>query len=159
MVPMREEPMKVPDVKASDVIARFGLMPHPEGGWYRETWRAQAAPGERAAGTAILYLLERGQRSHWHRIDASEIWLHQSGGPLILHMWSDGPVRTHRLGGRLLEGDAPQAVVPPDVWQAAELPPEADWALVACVVAPGFTFETFEMAPPDWSPPGWTGGA
>lgn len=139
---------------AQEIIARFGLQPHPEGGWYRETWRDDPGDGTRARGTAILYLLERGQRSHWHRIDASEIWLHQMGGPLTLRLWSGGPIETHRLGGDVLAGAAVQAVVPPGAWQAAELPPESDWALVACMVVPGFVFETFEMAEPGWAPPG-----
>ncbi|GAJ30827.1 cupin domain-containing protein [Acidomonas methanolica] len=136
---------------ARDVIDRLGLAPHPEGGWFRETWRDPAQDGDpRGRASLILYLLEHGQRSHWHRIDASEIWLHQGGGRLSLLTWSGGAMTTRYLGADLAGGELPQAVVAPGEWQAAET--KADWALVACMVVPGFTFSGFEMAPPGWEP-------
>ena len=137
---------------AQAVIARLGLAPHPEGGWYRETWRADAEGG-RSAGTAILFLLEAGQASHWHRVDATELWIFQAGSPLVLKTSEGdaGPVRTVRLGADMLGGDAPQQVVAPGEWQAAEAGPDS-WSLVACVVVPGFEFAGFEMAPPGWAP-------
>lgn len=134
---------------AAAMIAALGLAPHPEGGWYRETWRADAAPGERAAGTSILFLLEAGQSSHWHRVDASEIWLFQAGTPLTLRTF-DGSHTAIRLGPDPVSGEAPQHVVAANVWQAATA--GDGWALVACVVVPGFDFAGFEMAPPGWEP-------
>lgn len=133
---------------AEAIIAKLGLAPHPEGGWYRETWRAEAAPGTRAGGTSILFLLKAGERSHWHRVDADELWLFQAGAPLTLKIGVGGATR---LGGDVLAGDAPQAVVPAGAWQAAEGPAEG-WSLVACVVVPGFEFPGFELAPPGWAP-------
>ncbi|WP_116091984.1 cupin domain-containing protein [Sphingomonas crusticola] len=126
---------------AAALIERHGLAPHPEGGWYRETWRAAAAPGERAGGTAILFLLERGQSSHWHKVDADELWLWHSGAPLEL-----------QIGGDAITLDAtnPQALVPANVWQAARA--GAGWALVSCVVVPGFDFAGFTLAPAGWEP-------
>ncbi|SLK05707.1 cupin domain-containing protein [Novosphingobium mathurense] len=137
---------------AGQIIARLGLEPHPEGGWYRETWRADAAPGTRACATAIHFLLEAGQRSHWHRVDAAELWLWHAGAPLTLEIATDqaGPVSRTVLGGDVLSGEAPQVLVPPGHWQAAA--PIGGWTLVSCVVAPGFEFSGFELAPPDWSP-------
>lgn len=130
---------------AAAVIAALGLAPHPEGGWYRETWRAAAAPGERSAGTAILFLLEPGQRSHWHRVDATELWLFHAGRALTLER-ADGDVR---LGPDPL-ADRQQAVVAPGAWQAAVA--GDGWALVGCVVVPGFDFAGFELAAPGWRP-------
>jgi predicted cupin superfamily sugar epimerase len=136
---------------AADVVAHLGLRPHPEGGWYAETWRHQAPAGERPAGTAIYYLLAAGQRSHWHRVDAAEIWHHYAGDPLVLRVRAgDGPTGTVTLGPDLAGGQVPQAVVPEGAWQAAE--PSGAWALVGCTVSPGFRFEGFELAPPGWSP-------
>jgi len=125
---------------ASALITRHGLAPHPEGGWYRETWRAAAGPGERSPGTAILFLLEQGQRSHWHRVDADELWFWHAGAALDL-----------RIGGNAvtLDGANPQARVPAHEWQAAEAP--GGWALVSCVVVPGFDFAGFTLAPSGWS--------
>jgi predicted cupin superfamily sugar epimerase len=138
---------------ARAVIERLNLAPHPEGGWYRETWRAEAATGERAAGTAILFLLEAGQGSHWHRVDASELWIFQAGAPLTLKTAAGdaGPVTEVRLGADVLVGDALQDVVAPGRWQAAQASADG-WSLVACVVVPGFEFSGFEMAPPGWAP-------
>ncbi|HEY3696853.1 cupin domain-containing protein [Phenylobacterium sp.] len=140
---------------ARDVIARLRLQPHPEGGWYRETWRPPpAAPGVRGAGSAILFLLEAGQASHWHRVDATELWLFQAGEPLTLStakgaQGEAGVVET-RLGPDPLAGQAQQHVVEPHEWQAARA--GAGWSLVACVVVPAFEFAGFDLAPPDWAP-------
>ncbi len=131
---------------ARDIIAALDLAPHPEGGWYRETWRAAAGPGERSPGTAILFLLEAGEASRWHRVDATETWLFHAGTPLTL-LTSDDSVR---LGPNPLGGDRPQYVVAPGMWQAAEA--GDGWALVGCVVVPGFDFAGFELAPPGWEP-------
>ena len=136
------------DVRA--VIERLDLAPHPEGGWYRETWRAEAGDGERGACTSILFLLEPAQHSHWHRVDATEIWLHQGGGHLTLSTEHDGQVVATRLGPDWLSGDVLQAVVQPGQWQAARAGDR--WALVACVVAPAFEFAGFELAPTGWRP-------
>jgi predicted cupin superfamily sugar epimerase len=135
------------------MIAALGLAPHPEGGWYRETWRAQTSlPGGRAAATSILFLLEAGQRSHWHRVDADEMWLFQAGAPLRLSVAGQAaPAATVTLGPDPLAGHAPQHLVPAGAWQSAEGPTDG-WALVACVVAPGFEFAGFELAPQGWSP-------
>jgi predicted cupin superfamily sugar epimerase len=135
------------DTGAAAVIERLGLLPHPEGGWYRETWRAPAPAGQaRSAGTAILYLLEAGGRSHWHRIDATELWIFQAGQALTLSTaGADGEASSIRLGADLLAGDQPQAVVRPGEWQSATA--GEGWALVACVVVPGFEFSGFELVP------------
>ncbi|MGE3692019.1 MAG: cupin domain-containing protein [Novosphingobium sp.] len=140
------------DSSASAIIARLGLQPHPEGGWFRETWRADAPAGERAGATAILFLLDVGERSHWHRVDAAELWLWHAGSPLTLAMAAhgEGPVTHARLGPDVLAGDMPQALVPPGHWQAAE--PDGGWVLVSCVVSPGFEFAGFELAAPGWVP-------
>lgn len=136
---------------AKDIIDKLGLAPHPEGGWYRETWRADAKDGERAAGTAIYYLLEAGQRSHWHRVDAAEIWHYYAGAPLALSISEDGrTVREVALGGDVLNGETPQGIVPPGAWQSAQS--KGAWTLVGCTVSPGFEFEKFELAPEDWRP-------
>lgn len=138
---------------ADDVITQFGLEPHPEGGWYRQTWVANAASGTRPAGTAILFLLKSGERSHWHRIDAAEIWHFHAGAPLELRIAADaqGPSRPLVLGNMLSRGQRPQAIVPPHHWQSAFS--LGDWTLVGCTVSPGFQFEGFELAPPDFDIP------
>lgn len=140
--------------EARTIIEKLGLAPHPEGGWYRETWRADAAPGMRAGGTAILFLLDAGERSHWHRVDADELWLWHAGLPLDLRIASaeHGTVETLVLGGDVLAGQVPQARVPAGEWQATEAP--NGWGLVSCTVVPGFDFAGFELAAPGWSPPG-----
>ena len=136
---------------ANDLIARLALVPHPEGGWYRETWRAAPAAGDaRGAGTSILFLLEAGQRSHWHRVDASELWIFQAGTPLTLRTAEGREVMSVQLGLDLAAGERPQCVVQPHQWQSAEA--GAGWCLVACVVVPAFDFAGFELAPPGWSP-------
>ena len=140
---------------ARALIARLGLIPHPEGGWYSETWRAAAENGARAAGSLIHFLLETGQRSHWHRVDADEIWLWQRGDRLALAMAPDatGPVVTTTLGPD--PADRWQGVVPAGHWQAAEpIVGPHGYTLVSCAVMPGFDFAGFELAPPGWSPGG-----
>ena len=136
---------------ATDVIARLGLVPHPEGGHYRETFRdSRTDRNGRAASTAIYFLLARGERSHWHRVDAAEVWHYYAGSPLTLQI-HDGALRELRLGPDLTAGELPQAVVPAHVWQAAES--SGDWTLVGCTVAPGFEFSSFDLAPAGWQPP------
>ena len=136
---------------AADIIARLGLKPHPEGGHYRETFRGPHADADgRAQSTAIYFLLARGERSHWHRIDAVEIWHYYAGDTLTLRIADDGGRRSVRLGPDLAAGEVPQAIVPPHAWQAAES--TGDWTLVGCTVAPGFDFATFELAPQGWEP-------
>jgi predicted cupin superfamily sugar epimerase len=137
---------------AADVIDLLGLAPHPEGGHFRETFRDAAEPAGRSASTAIYFLLARGERSRWHRIDAVEVWHWYAGSPLRLEIAADrDAARTIRLGQDLDAGERPQAVVPAGAWQAAET--LGDWTLVGCTVAPGFLFDRFELAPPDFSPP------
>ena len=138
------------DLSAQEVVARLDLQPHPEGGWYRETVRVADAAGGRGACTSILFLLEAGQSSHWHRVDAAEIWLHQAGGALTLRTSTGEGVVERRLGPDMAAGDLLQAVVEPHEWQAAHAMDR--WALVACVVAPAFDFAGFEMAAPGWEP-------
>lgn len=132
---------------AAAIIRRLELQPHPEGGWYRETWKGPDIGG-RASGTAILFLLRAGERSHWHRVDADEIWLWHAGAPLVLSMGVDQAGET-RLGPDVLGGEAVQAVVPAGWWQAART--TGAWTLVSCTVSPGFRFEGFELAPAGWS--------
>jgi uncharacterized protein len=136
---------------AADIIARLELRPHPEGGHYRETFRdSRADAGGRAHSTAIYFLLARGERSHWHRIDAVEIWHYYAGSALTLHIADDDGLRFMSLGPDLAAGELPQAIVPAQAWQAAES--SGDWTLVGCTVAPGFDFSVFELAKPDWFP-------
>ncbi len=136
---------------ASGLIAALKLAPHPEGGHFAETFRDETKPGERAASTAIYYLLQAGERSHWHRVDAAEVWHFYDGAPLNLSLSDDGVVsRTLTLGADILAGQHPQIVVPAGVWQAAES--TGEWTLVGCTVAPAFEFSGFEMAPKDWEP-------
>jgi len=138
-------------VTPDDIIANLKLTPHPEGGWYREMWRAEAGHGERPSGTAIYYLLKAGERSHWHRIDAVEIWHYYAGAPLLLSLSDDGAnSRDETLGVNLESGERPQIIVPKDYWQAAQS--LGDWTLVGCTVSPGFQFEGFELAPAGWAP-------
>ena len=139
--------------EAADIIARLELKPHPEGGHYRETFRDQAVDADgRSRSTAIYFLLARGERSHWHRVDAVEVWHYYAGAPLVLEMAAaeKGPIRRMKLGPDLTMGERPQGIVPAGHWQAAES--LGDWTLVGCTVAPGFEFAHFEMAPDDWAP-------
>ena len=140
-------------LSAAEIIRLLELKPHPEGGHYRQTFQdARTDASGRAASTAIYFLLARGERSHWHRVDAVEIWHHYAGAPLVLEMAESerGPVRRMKLGDDLAAGERPQGIVPAGHWQAAES--IGDWTLVGCTVAPGFEFAHFEMAPPDWAP-------
>ncbi len=134
---------------ALEIIQILDLKPHPEGGFYRETFRdpAQTENG-RAASTLIYFLLPAGVVSAWHRVDAVESWHFYAGAPLRLSLWSgEGPIVSHLLGPRILEGERPQYVVPKGCWQSAET--LGDWTLVGCGVAPGFDFAGFELAPPE----------
>lgn len=128
------------------LIETLRLEPHPEGGWYRQTW--QADDGPRASGTAIYFLLKEGESSHWHRVDAVEIWHYYAGAPLILRMaeTESGPATSHTLGPDLARGMEPQLIVPRDHWQAAET--TGAWTLVGCTVSPGFQFDGFTLASP-----------
>jgi hypothetical protein len=138
---------------AADIIARLELKPHPEGGHYRETFRDACLDAEgRARSTAIYFLLARGERSHWHRIDAVEIWHYHAGHALTLQIADSARMRSVRLGPDLAAGEVPQAIVPALAWQAAES--AGDWTLVGCTVAPGFEFAKFELAPKGWAPAG-----
>ncbi|MBN8993553.1 MAG: cupin domain-containing protein [Rhizobiales bacterium] len=138
-------------MSAAEIIARLELKPHPEGGHYRETFRdSRSDAGGRSRSTAIYFLLARGERSHWHRIDAVEIWHYYAGSALTLRIADDDGQWSFRLGPNLAAGEQPQAIVPPHTWQAAET--TGDWTLVGCTVVPGFDFATFEMAPKDWEP-------
>jgi uncharacterized protein len=137
---------------ARRIIAHLNLTRHPEGGWYRQTWVAEG-PG-RPVGTAIYFLLEAGEGSHWHRVDAVEIWHFHAGAPLILSLAATdgGPVQEVTLGPDVLGGHAPQGIVPKDWWQAART--TGDWSLVGCTVSPGFRFDGFTLAAPGWAPGG-----
>jgi hypothetical protein len=136
---------------AADIIARLALQPHPEGGYYRETFRdSRVDAGGRSFSTAIYFLLARGERSHWHRIDAVEVWHYYAGAPLILQIADDSGRWSVKLGPDVAAGEQPQAIVPPDTWQSAET--TGDWTLVGCTVAPGFEFAKFELAPKGWAP-------
>jgi predicted cupin superfamily sugar epimerase len=135
---------------AQDVIRLLDLKPHPEGGHYRETFRDTRMVEGRAASTAIYFLLKRGERSHWHRVNAVETWHWHAGSPLMLNIHDGAGLRAIRLGPDLALGERPQAIVPTEAWQAAES--LGDWTLVGCTVAPGFEFAGFELAPPGWNP-------
>jgi len=138
-------------LSAAEIIRLLELEPHPEGGHFRETARDPHPDGGRDHSTAIFYLLAAGERSHWHRIDAVEIWHHYCGAPLRLSLSEDGRTSLHyRLGVDLVAGERPQIVVPKGCWCAAES--LGAWTLVGCTVAPAFEFSGFEMAPPDFSP-------
>lgn len=128
------------------LIENLGLQPHPEGGHYAETFRDPRAVDGRSVGTAIYYLLQAGERSHWHRVDAAEIWHFYAGAPLKLRINQ----QQITLGPDVLSGEQPQAVVEAGAWQSAES--LGDWTLVGCTVSPGFEFAGFEMAPPDFQP-------
>ena len=135
--------------EAGRLIEKLGLQPHPEGGWYRQTWRGPEKDG-RPIGTAIHFLLRAGERSHWHRVDADEIWLWHAGAPIRLSI-GDAVAQDHLLGPDVLGDQAPQILVPKGHWQKAES--LGHWTLVSCTVAPGFRFEGFERAAPDWDLP------
>jgi uncharacterized protein len=137
---------------AAELIRLLALKPHPEGGHFRETFRdPHAVVGGRAASTAIYFLLARGERSHWHRVDAAEAWHFHAGAPLELEIAPAAGKRERViLGTDLAAGERPQAIVPAHAWQAAQS--LGDWTLVGCTVAPGFDFAKFELAPKGWEP-------
>jgi len=136
---------------AADVIRMLDLKPHPEGGHYRETFRdSRTDDAGRATSTAIYFLLARGERSHWHRVDAVEVWHWHNGAPLRLSIAHHGVKTVTTLGPDLAAGEVPQAVVPAGHWQAAET--LGEWTLVGCTVSPGFEFAGFELAPKGWEP-------
>lgn len=132
---------------ADALIQRLNLQPHPEGGYFRQTWVAEAKDGARPAGTCIYFLLKAGENSHWHRVDAVEIWHYYAGAPLVLSLSETdrGPARDVMLGPDFTQGQEPQQIVPKGVWQAARS--TGDYTLVGCTVSPGFRFEGFELAP------------
>jgi predicted cupin superfamily sugar epimerase len=138
-------------LNVAQVIARLGLEAHPEGGWYRETFRDSREVDGRSLCTAIYYLLDVGEVSDWHRVDATEIWHWHAGAPMVITISPNGHDASARhLGPALDQGQHPQIVVPSGHWQtAASL---GAWTLVGCIVAPGFRFEGFELAPPGWRP-------
>lgn len=137
-------------MKANEIIARLGLAPHPEGGHYRQTWVAENAG--RPSGTCIYFLLSAGEASHWHRVDATEIWLYHAGAPLVLSLSDSesGPATDHLLTPDLTKG-APQIIVPENHWQAAHS--TGDFTLVSCTVSPGFQFAGFTLAAPGFDIP------
>ncbi|WP_102108759.1 cupin domain-containing protein [Oceaniglobus roseus] len=137
---------------ADEIITLLDLAPHPEGGWYRETWSEGGTP--RPSGTCIYFLLTADQTSHWHRVDAAEIWHFHAGDPLALRIAADeaGPAETRLLGPDLARGERPQVVVPAHHWQSART--RGAWTLVGCTVSPGFRFEGFELAPRGFDIPG-----
>ena len=138
-------------LSAAEMIRLLGLRPHPEGGHFRETFRdAHTDAAGRAASTAIYFLLAQGERSHWHQVDAAEVWHYYAGAPLVLEMSEKSAIRRMKLGPDIALGERPQGVVPAGHWQAAES--LGEWTLAGCTVAPGFEFSGFEMAPKDWQP-------
>jgi uncharacterized protein len=154
LAPFHEE---VTMLSAAEVMRLLDLKPHPEGGHYHQTFRdSRMVEGARAASTAIYFLLARGERSHWHKVDAVEVWHYHAGAPLKLEIAADaeGPVERVTLGADLAAGERPQAIVPAHAWQAAQS--LGEWTLVGCTVAPGFEFSTFEVAPKGWAPAGAT---
>ena len=135
---------------AKDVIFTLGMRPHSEGGWYARTFEDGDKADGRARSTAIYYLLEAGQNSHWHRIDAVEVWHYYAGAPLKLRISDGTSVDEHVLGPNIEAGERPQVVVPTRTWQSAVS--AGAWTLVGCTVAPGFEFSGFELADKDWAP-------
>ena len=149
---MNEPDLRDASVPFAAVIAALDLRPHPEGGHYRETFRDAAVDASgRSRSTAIYFLLARGERSHWHRVDAVETWHYYAGSSLTLRISDDGGTRSVTLGANLAAGEFPQSIVPAHAWQAAES--SGDWTLVGCTGAPGFEFATFELAAKGWNPP------
>lgn len=144
--------MSATSPEAAALIDLIGLEPHPEGGWYKETWRGAPGGDGRAGETAIYFLLDHGQRSHWHAVDATEFWLWHAGYPLQIETAAsdEGPIETVTLGPDLTAGEQAQVVIPPGHWQATSA--HRGWALVSCIVSPGFEFSGFTLAEPDWAP-------
>jgi len=145
--------MSIEAETAERLIALLGLEPHPEGGFFRETFRDPLTDADgRALSTLIYFLLPKGVISAWHRVDAVETWHYYAGAPLTLRLWAnEGAVETQTLGPDLFSGERPQGIVPKHCWQSAQS--QGDWTLVGCTVAPGFLFSGFEIAPKDWEPP------
>jgi uncharacterized protein len=141
--------------RADDLIKALDLAPHPEGGWYRQTWFAEGRDDGfgRPAGTCIYFLLKAGEKSHWHRVDAAEIWHFYAGAPMILSVsaTAEGPAEDRILGPDVLGGQAPQIIVPEQWWQSGRT--TGDWTLIGCTVCPGFRFEGFELAAPGFDIP------
>ncbi|MCA6125590.1 cupin domain-containing protein [Bradyrhizobium sp. WSM 1704] len=142
----------MPELSAAEIIARLDLKPHPEGGHFRETFRDERRDASgRSYSTSIYFLLARDERSHWHRVDAVEIWHYYAGAPLRLQIAQDGGSRQMvALGPDVAGGEQPQAIVPANAWQAAES--SGEWTLVGCTVAPAFEFAKFQLAPKGWEP-------
>ncbi len=136
---------------ADQIIAHLKLQPHPEGGYYRETWVANSQG--RASGTAIYFLLKAGETSHWHKVDATEIWHYYAGAPIELSLseTDTGPAQVYTLGPDLSAGQAPQVIVPEHHWQSAKT--TGDYTLVGCTVSPGFQFSGFTLAAPTFDIP------
>lgn len=141
-----------PKLPAKEIIRLLGLKPHPEGGHFRETFRDPHRINGRSASTAIYFLLAAHERSHWHRVDAVEIWHWHAGAPLKLEICpvTSRSVERLTLGSRIEAGEQPQILVPKMAWQAAET--LGAWTLTGCTVAPGFEFSGFELAPKDFNP-------
>lgn len=136
---------------AAQIVKGLEMQRHPEGGWYVETWRDAPDAEGRSRGTAIYYLLEAGQRSHWHRVDATEIWHWHAGAALQLGISEDGVCQTAiTLGPDIARDQQPQVIIKPQAWQSAQSC--GAWTLVGCTVTPGFEFSGFQMAPPGWEP-------
>jgi predicted cupin superfamily sugar epimerase len=138
-----------------DWVRQLDLAPHPEGGWFRETWRSELSIGQAAlppgysgprnAGTAILFVLMPGQQSAWHTVRSAELWMYHRGGPLLLEMGAERDcATTYLMGSDICAGELPQVVVPPGHWQRAT-PRDDEPCLVSCVVVPGFDFADFTM--------------
>lgn len=145
--------MPVPNLlPAEHIVELLKMQPHPEGGFYAETFRDDVTdPDGRAASTLIYFLLPEGVLSRWHKVDAVETWHWYAGAPLELSISADGRQKqVIRLGNDLMSGERPQGIVPRDGWQQARS--LGAWTLVGCTVAPGFQFEGFEMAPEGWEP-------
>ncbi len=141
----------LPMQTADQIIRQLDLAPHPEGGHYRQTWIADG--DGRPSGTCIYFLLKANERSHWHRVDATEIWHFYAGAPIVLSLSAtdDGPAKDHTLGPDVLSGQTPQVIVPKDHWQSART--TGDWTLVGCTVSPAFLFDGFTLAPPEFDIP------
>ncbi|AQT81604.1 cupin [Mycolicibacterium litorale] len=138
-----------------DWVRQLDLSPHPEGGYFRETWRSELVVGESAlpadfngarnAGTAIYFVLMPGQQSAWHTVRSAELWLYHRGSPLLLEVGAEiDSATTHVLGADIVGGEQPQVLVPPGHWQRAR-PRDDEPTLVSCVVVPGFDFADFEL--------------
>lgn len=143
--------VQAPVMTPAWIIDHLGMKPHPEGGHYAETFRDAPADGTRGALTCIHFLLQAGEVSAWHRVDAAEVWHFAAGDPLVLTLSANGhDAEAYHLGADLATGQRAHLVVPRDCWQTAET--AGHWTLVSCIVAPAFTFAGFEMAAPDWHP-------